>query len=177
MSILSNDGTLNQILHKMGLIKNYLKMLYTQGAVILVSIYMYLPYAILPVFTSVDRFDFSLLEAARDLGATKYQSMLKVLIPGIKSGIVTSVIFTFIPIFGAYTVPLLVGGKDSYMLGNIIVDQVNKTRNWPLAAAFSMIITIVSTAGVLWMMASGKKDAESKKISRKEDNYITAGSM
>ncbi|MCI1208275.1 MAG: ABC transporter permease [Treponema sp.] len=177
MSILSNDGTLNQILHKMGLIKNYLKMLYTQGAVILVSIYMYLPYAILPVFTSVDRFDFSLLEAARDLGATKSQSMLKVLIPGIKSGIVTSVIFTFIPIFGAYTVPLLVGGKDSYMLGNIIVDQVNKTRNWPLAAAFSMIITIVSTAGVLWMMASGKKDAESKKISRKEDNYITAGSM
>jgi spermidine/putrescine transport system permease protein len=177
MSILSNDGTLNQILHKMGLIKNYLKMLYTQGAVILVSIYMYLPYAILPVFTSVDRFDFSLLEAARDLGATKSQSMLKVLIPGIKSGIVTSVIFTFIPIFGAYTVPLLVGGKDSYMLGNIIVDQVNKTRNWPLAAAFSMIITIVSTAGVLWMMASGKKDAESKKISRKEDNYITAGSL
>ena len=70
--------------------------------------------------------------------------------------------FTFIPIFGAYTVPLLVGGKDSYMIGNIIVDQVNKTRNWPLASAFAMIITVVSTAGVLWMMSSSKKEATLK---------------
>ena len=147
-------------------------MLYTQGAVILVSIYMYLPYAILPIFTAVDKFDFSLLEAARDLGATKPQSMFKVLIPGIRSGLVTSLIFTFIPIFGAYIVPLLVGGKGSYMLGNIIVDQVNRTRNWPLAAAFSMIITIVSTVGVLWVMAAGKREAESKKLSTKEDNYV-----
>ena len=176
MSILSNDGTINQLLRKFGLTSDYVELLYTQVAVILVSIYMYLPYAILPIFTAVDRFDFSLLEAARDLGATKPQSMFKVLIPGIKSGLITSIIFTFIPIFGAYTVPLLVGGKDSYMLGNIIVDQVNKTRNWPLAAAFSMIITVVSTAGVLWMMAAGKKDAESKKISTKEENYVTESS-
>ena len=87
---------------------------------------MYLPYAILPIFTAIDRFDFSLLEASRDLGATKAQSMIKILLPSIKSGVITALIFTFIPIFGAYTVPLLVGGKDAYMLGNIIVDQVNK---------------------------------------------------
>jgi len=110
------------------------------------------------LLTAIDRFDFSLLEAARDLGATKPQSMLKVLIPNVKSGIVTAFIFTFIPIFGAYTVPLLVGGKDSYMIGNVIVDQINKTRNWPLSASFSMIITVLSTAGVLWMMSSGKKE-------------------
>ena len=91
--------------------------------------------------------------------------MFKVLLPNIKSGIVTAIIFTFIPIFGAYTVPLLVGGKDSYMIGNIIVDQVNKARNWPLAAAFSMIITIVSILGVLWVMASNKKESSIKKIS------------
>ncbi len=145
------------------------KFMFTKSAVILVSIYMYLPYAILPVFTAVDRFDFTLLEAARDLGATKIQSMAKVLLPGIKSGILSAIIFTFIPIFGTYTVPQLVGGKDSYMLGNIIVDQVQKVRNWPLASAFSMIITIVSMAGVLLMLGSGSKQANLNKVSNKED--------
>lgn len=168
MSILSNDGIVNQILRQLGLVSEYAQLLYNQNAVILVSVYMYLPYAILPVFTSIDRFDFSLLEAARDLGATKPESMFKVLLPNIKSGVVTAIIFTFIPIFGAYTVPLLVGGKDSYMIGNIIVDQVNKARNWPLAAAFSMIITVISVLGVLWVMASNKKDASIKKISGSE---------
>ncbi len=159
MSILGNDGVINSVLLQMGLIKEHAQLLYNQKAVILVSVYMYLPYAILPIFTAIDRFDFSLLEAARDLGATKPVSMLKVLLPNIKSGVVTAIIFTIIPIFGAYTVPLLVGGKDSYMIGNIIVDQVNKTRNWPLAAAFSMIITVASTFGVLWMMSANKNEA------------------
>jgi len=70
----------------------------------------------------------------------------------------TAFIFTFIPIFGAYTVPLLVGGKESTMIGNIIVDQVSKTRNWPLASAFSMILTFISLVGVFWMLYNGKKE-------------------
>lgn len=172
MSILNNNGIINQIFLKLHLTETYVKMLYTQGAVILVSVYMYLPYAILPVFTAVDRFDFSLLEAARDLGAGKITAMWKVLLPGIKSGLISAFIFTFIPIFGAYTVPLLVGGKDSYMIGNVIVDQVNRIRNWPLAAAFSMIITLVSTVGVMLMLLTNKKEAELNKSSTKEDNYV-----
>jgi spermidine/putrescine transport system permease protein len=175
MTILGNNGIINQVLLHSGIIANYLKLLYTRETVILVSIYMYLPYAILPVFTAVDRFDFSLLEAARDLGATKPQSMTKVLLPGIRSGLVSSIIFTFIPIFGAYTVPLLVGGKDSYMLGNIIVDQVQKVRNWPLAAAFSMVITVISTIGVTWMLLSSKKDSSLKTVSTKEDTTESLG--
>ena len=159
LSILSSDGVLSSLLRQWGILKETTTLLYNQGAVVLVSVYMYLPYAILPIFTSIDRFDFSLLEAARDLGATKTESMFKVLLPSIKTGIITAIIFTFIPIFGAYTVPLLVGGKDSYMIGNIIVDQINKTRNWPLAAAFSLVITVLSMLGVLWMLLSNKKDA------------------
>lgn len=159
MSILSSDGLLSSLLRQWGILKETTTLLYNQGAVVLVSVYMYLPYAILPIFTSIDRFDFSLLEAARDLGATKAESMFKVLLPSIKTGIITAIIFTFIPIFGAYTAPLLVGGKDSYMIGNIIVDQINKTRNWPLAAAFSLVITVLSMLGVLWMLLSNKKDA------------------
>ena len=176
MSILNNDGILNQILISLGITKDYIQFLYNQNAVILVSVYMYLPFAILPIFTAVDRFDFSLLEAARDLGANKMQSMVKVLIPGIRSGIVTAVIFTFIPIFGAYAVPLLVGGKDSYMLGNVIVDQVQKMRNWPLSAAFSMIITLISIAGILWMSFSNRRDAKLKSSNAKDEVYTANGS-
>lgn len=180
ITILGDNGILNMILggifnlfHKItgnpDAVFKPVKFMYTKGAVIVLSIYMYLPYAILPIFTAVDRFDFSLLEAARDLGATKPESMTKVLLPGIKSGIVSALIFTFIPIFGSYTVPNIVGGKDSYMIGNIIVDQVQKTRNWPLASAFSMVLTLLSMAGILWMLYSSKKEAELKKLSTKED--------
>ena len=172
MSILNNDGILNQVLMSLHLTKEYIPFLYNTKAVILVSVYMYIPYAILPIFTAVDRFDFSLLEAARDLGATKPQSMFKILIPGIKSGIISALIFTFIPIFGAYTVPLLVGGKDSYMLGNIIVDQVQKTRNWPLAAAFSMVLTVISVAGIVWITRSNSQEAKLKTKTTKEENYV-----
>lgn len=171
MSILNNDGILNQILLKLHITKEYIPFLYNQTAVIIVSVYMYIPYAILPIFTAVDRFDFSLIEAARDLGAKKFQSMYKVLIPGIKSGIISALIFTFIPIFGAYTVPLLVGGKDSYMIGNIVVDQVQKTRNWPLASAFSLILTLISVAGIIWITRSSDAEAKLRKKIAKEENY------
>jgi spermidine/putrescine transport system permease protein len=159
MNILGSNGFLNEFLLRLGLIKENLHFLYNQNVVILVLVYMYLPYAILPLYSTIDKFDFSLLEAARDLGATKPQAMLKVLLPNIRSGVYTAVLFTFIPIFGAYAVPLLVGGKDSYMLGNVIADQLTKSRNWPLASAISLVLTVVTTAGVLLMMGLQKRDA------------------
>jgi spermidine/putrescine transport system permease protein len=159
MNILGNNGFLNEFLIRAGRITDYIHFLYNQRVVILVLVYMYLPYAILPLFSTIDKFDFSLLEAARDLGATKGGSVVKVLLPNIRSGIYTAVLFTFIPIFGAYTVPLIVGGMDSYMLGNIIADQLLKSRNWPLASAFSMVLTVVTTAGVILMMNLQRKDA------------------
>ena len=148
ISILGNEGFLNHALRFLGFRPEGYQFLYNQGAVILVLVYMYLPYAILPLFSTIDKFDFTLLEAARDLGATRMQSYLKILLPNIKGGIVTAILFTFIPIFGAYAVPLLVGGKDSYMLGNVIADQVTKTRNWPLASAISMTVTLLTAASV-----------------------------
>jgi spermidine/putrescine transport system permease protein len=123
---------------------------------------MYLPYAILPLFSTIDKFDFSLLEAAQDLGASKTQSITRVLLPNIRSGIYTAVLFTFIPIFGAYAVPLLVGGKDSYMLGNVIADQLTKARNWPLASAISLALTVITTAGVLIMINLQQKEADGR---------------
>jgi len=159
INILGNNGFLNEFLIRLGWIKDYIPFLYNQRAVILVLVYMYLPYAILPLFSTIDKFDFSLLEAARDLGANKLEAIIKVLLPNIRGGIFTAILFTFIPIFGAYAVPYLVGGMDSYMLGNIIADQLLKSRNWPRAAAISMVLTLVTTAGVLWMMRVQKQDA------------------
>jgi len=124
-----------------------------------VLVYMYLPYAILPLFASIDKFDFSLLEAARDLGASKATALIKVMLPNIRGGMLTAILFTFIPVFGAYAVPLLVGGKDSYMLGNMIADQLTRARNWPRAAAISMVITLVTTVGVVFTMGMRRRDA------------------
>ncbi len=182
-SILGDEGLLNQICALFEGAKSIItgnkdfkfvphKFMYTKGAVVIVSIYMYLPYAILPVFTAVDRFDFSLIEASRDLGATKMQSMFKILIPGIKSGIISSLIFTFIPIFGNYTVPQLVGSTKSYMLGNVIMDQIQKARNLPLASAFSVVLTVITMAAILFMLASDKKEQSLKKSSAKEDTGV-----
>ncbi|MCL2214145.1 MAG: ABC transporter permease [Treponema sp.] len=163
INILGNNGFLNQMLLNLGIINDYIPFMYNQKAVILVLVYMYLPYAILPLYSTIDKFDFSLLEASRDLGANKFLSMVKILIPNIRGGIFTAVLFTFIPIFGAYAVPLLVGGMDSYMLGNIIADQLLKSRNWPRAAAISMMLTLITTVGVLWMMYLQKKDTSRTK--------------
>lgn len=163
INILSSEGFLNTFLMKLHLIKEPLSLIYNQGSVILVLVYMYLPFAILPLFTTIDKFDFALIDAARDLGAGKLESIIKVMLPNIKSGLFTALIFTFIPIFGAYTVPLLVGGKSSTMVGNIIVDQVQKTRNWPLASAFSVILTIISLIGVILMLKAEDKERKAGK--------------
>jgi spermidine/putrescine transport system permease protein len=159
MNILGTEGFLNSFLTRMGLIDQNIKFLYNQKAVVLVLVYMYLPYAILPLFSTIDKFDFSLLEAAQDLGATKFAAMVKVLLPNIRSGIYTAVLFTFIPIFGAYAVPLLVGSMNSYMLGNTIADLLRKSRNWPTASAISMVLTVITTAGVLFMMNTQRREA------------------
>jgi len=182
-TIMGEEGLLNQVCHffeyiwhaiiqSKGWVFTPHKFMYTKAAVIIVSIYMYLPYAILPIFTAVDRFDFSLLEAARDLGATKPQSMFKILIPGIRSGIISSLIFVFIPIFGNYTVPQLVGSTKSYMLGNVIMDQIQKARNLPLASAFSVILTLVSMFAILLMLSSDKHEKDLKKSTAKQDSGV-----
>ena len=160
VSILGNEGFLNQALRLIGFRPEGYQFLYNQGAVVLVLVYMYLPYAILPLFSTIDKFDFTLLEAARDLGATRMQSYIRVMLPNIRGGIITAVLFTFIPIFGAYAVPLLVGGKDSYMLGNVIADQVTKTRNWPLASSISMTVTLLTGVAVFLFTSRSHKKAE-----------------
>lgn len=162
IAILGNEGFINDIIRWIAPGSAGIQFLYNQWAVVLVLVYMYLPYAILPLFSTIDKFDFTLLDAARDLGATRFQSYTRVLLPNIRSGLVTAGLFTFVPIFGAYAVPLLIGGKDSYMLGNIIADQLTKTRNWPLASAISMTVTLSTT--ILVFLVALRKPKEQKQV-------------
>lgn len=159
IAILGNNGFLNSLLVGLGITEEFTQFLYNRGAVITVLVYTYLPYAILPLYSTIERFDFTLLEAARDLGASHAQSLAKVLVPAIKSGIVTAVLFTFVPTFGAYAVPQLVGGQDSYMLGNIIARELTVTRNWPLSSAISVVITVVTTAALLIYLSLQRRRA------------------
>ncbi len=151
IAILGNNGFINAFLLRAGLVAEPIRFLYNQAAVTIVLVYTYLPYAILPLYSTIEKFDFSLLEAARDLGCTRTGAIFRVLLPNIASGIITAILFVFIPTFGAYAVPLLVGDRKSYMLGNFVAEELTRTRNWPLASAISMVITVVTTLG-LWMM-------------------------
>ena len=144
IALLGNNGFINYFLMKFHIID--------EPAVVIISVYTSLPFAILPLYAVVEKFDFSLLDAARDLGATKFQAFRKVFIPSIKPGIVTSIIFTLIPALGSYAVPKLVGGTNSLMLGNVIAQHLTVTRNWPLASTISGAL-IVLTSIVVWIFS------------------------
>lgn len=163
IAILGNNGFLNNILISTGIIHEHVQFLYNRWAVILVTTYTYLTFAILPLYSTIEKFDFSLLEAARDLGATKWQSILKVLFPNIRGGITTAVLFTFIPSFGSYAIPQILGGSDSLMLGNIIARELTITRNWPLASSISVVLTIITTFGVVLFTNLNRNAAGSRK--------------
>lgn len=157
IAILGNNGFLNGLFLSSGLLDEPIRFLYNRQAVVTVLVYTYLPYAILPLYSTIERFDFSLLDAARDLGASHWQSLLRVFIPGIRGGIFTAVLFTAIPTFGAYAVPQLIGGQDSFMLGNIIARELTVTRNWPLSAAISVVVTLLTTIALVIYLYAGRE--------------------
>lgn len=159
IALLGNNGFLNHILMELGVVDSPIKMLYNVPAVILISVYTSLPFAILPLYAVVEKFDFSLLNAARDLGATNFQAFRKVFIPNIKAGIITSIIFTLIPALGSYAVPKIVGGTNSIMLGNVIAQHLTVTRNWPLASTISGAL-IVITSIVVWVFTKYESSME-----------------
>ena len=159
IAILGNNGIINQFLTGVLGLKTPLPLLYNRNAVIIISVYVFLPYAILPLYSAIEKFDFSLLDAASDLGANKFQALIRVFIPGIKSGIVTVLIFTFVPAIGSYAVPDLVGGTDGVMLGNIIANRMFQLRDWPTASAISTVFIVITTFGV-WLSMKMKKEEE-----------------
>ncbi|MDR2879084.1 MAG: ABC transporter permease [Fusobacteriales bacterium] len=160
IAILGNNGIVNKALQFVFNLDGPVQLLYNKNAVIIVTVYIYLPYAILPLYSSIEKFDFSLLDAARDLGATKFTAMAKVFLPGIKSGLISAIILTFIPAVGSYAVPDLLGGNDALMLGNIIGKRLLDARDWPIASAVSMLLIVFTTIAVLLFMRSDNGEDE-----------------
>jgi spermidine/putrescine transport system permease protein len=168
-SILEANGVVNSALVGLGLVANPLQLEHNWIAVIVINVYTYLTYAILPLFSTIEKFDFTLLEAARDLGATKMQAIFRVLLPNVRAGIVTAVFFTFIPLLGSFVVQQLIGTKDMYMLGNEINDNIYKYFDWPTAYALAVVLMLLANAGLLFVMRSDRRQAKVQAARRVDD--------
>lgn len=144
--ILHAEGMLAKGLRGLHLLGEHQSLLYNAAAVVLVSVYTFLPFAILPLFAAAEKFDFGLLDAARDLGATSLRAFTSVFLPGVRQGMVTALFVVFIPMLGSYVIPDMVGGKDTQMIGNKIAQRNFNDRNLPQAAALSGALTLAVLA-------------------------------
>jgi spermidine/putrescine transport system permease protein len=155
--ILGNNGLVNQFLIKMGFTESYVQFIYNNFAVVLVLVYTYLPFAILPLYSAIERLEKNIFEAAMDLGCSKKQVFFRVLLPNIRQGIISAFVFVFIPAIGTYAVPELVGGKNSRLIGNEIARLLTTARNWPAAAAISSVLLAITIIAVIVFMFGGEK--------------------
>lgn len=136
------DGIFKNLLVAIGLIEKSTTLLYNQWAVLVVMIYTYIPFAVLPIYASAEKFDFSLIDAAKDLGASSFYAFRRVFLPVISKGIWTAVMVVLIPAFGAYLIPDLVGGPSSELVGDKIAQRVFIDRNLPHASALSALLML-----------------------------------
>jgi len=147
--IIRNEGVLNNLLMKIGVISEPIRMTYTDTALLIGMVYVYLPLMVLPLFATIDRFDMRLLEAGYDLYASRWQVLRRVILPIVKPGIVAGSILVFVPCLGAYVTPRILGGGKNMMIGNFIELQFGQGRNWPMGAAMSVMLLIIVTIALL----------------------------
>jgi spermidine/putrescine transport system permease protein len=140
--LLHPEGLIKQALVGMRVVAQETPLLYNQWAVLLVMVYTFLPFAILPVYAAAEKFDFRLIEAARDLGARQFEAFCRVFLPGIRRGLFTALLIVFIPALGSYVIPDIVGGPGAEMLGNKIAQRVFVDRNLPHACALSLLLIL-----------------------------------
>lgn len=143
--ILQTKGALNGFLLKLGLIEKPLKMLYSYPAVLLGMIYTLLPFMILSVYSSAEKMDWSLVEAAMDLGATPAQAFFSVTLKMTLPGLLSGMILTFIPSMGLFFIADILGGNKIVLVGSLIQDQMSRGSNWPFAAALAVVLTFLTT--------------------------------
>lgn len=157
--IIRREGVLNTVLLKLGLISTPLQLIYTDTAVFIGMVYVYLPLMVLPLYAAIDRFDQKLLEAGYDLYASRWTILRRIIFPIVKPGIVAGSILVFIPALGAYVTPRILGGGKNMMIGNFIELQFGQGRNWPLGAALSVVLLIVVTAALLFYVRFANRDS------------------
>ena len=139
--LIRDSGPLNEWLISIGVISEPIHMINTNFAVQLGLFYSYLPFMVLPIYASVERYNFALSEAAADLYASKFVTLRQIILPMVKPGIIAGCILVFVPSLGAFLAPDLLGGAKNFMIGSLIEEQFKgNAGNWPFGAAASMIL-------------------------------------
>jgi len=162
--ILGRGGVIETPLLKLGIIEDSLRMMYTDGAIAVGLTYSYLPLMVLPIYASLEKLDFRLLEAASDLYASRWEIMTKVVIPLCKPGIIAGCILVFIPCIGAFIAPNLLGGGKKLMLGSLVQFQFASARNWPFGSALSMLLLSAVVIALIFYARSARKKEYSEGV-------------
>jgi spermidine/putrescine transport system permease protein len=159
MEVIRNEGILNTFLIKIGIIDTPIQIMFTDTAIMLGMLYVYLPLMVLPLYASMEKLDFRLVEAGYDLYATRIKVLWRIIFPLVKPGVIAGSILVFIPALGAYVTPRVLGGGKNMMLGNLIELQFGAGRNWPLGAALSItLMAIVMVAMLVYVRQVSQKD-------------------
>ena len=157
--MIRQEGLINVVLLKIGVISEPLQIIYTDVAIFIGMTYVYLPLMVLPLFAAIDRFDMRMLEAGYDLYASRWQILRRIILPIVKPGIIAGSILVFVPSLGAYVTPRILGGGKQMMIGNLIDMQFGQGKNWPLGAALSLTLLVIVTVALLYYVkvANGEK--------------------
>lgn len=154
--VIRSEGLVNSLLIWSGVIDQPLQILFTDTAVLIGMAYVYLPLMVLPLFASMEKIDFRLVEAGYDLYASRFEVLRRIIVPLVKPGIIAGSILVFIPSLGAYVTPRVLGGGRNLMMGNLIELQFGQGRNWPLGASLSMtLLAIVLVALMVYVRYAG----------------------
>lgn len=154
--VLGTQGILNKSLIAIGLIEHPIRIMYTEIAVMVGLVYILLPFMILPLYSAIEKLDRTYIEAARDLGANKVQTLVKVILPLTMPGIIGGCLLVLLPALGMFYVSDLLGGAKNLLIGNVIKSQVLNARDWPFGAATSIALTIVMALMLYAYYRAGK---------------------
>jgi spermidine/putrescine transport system permease protein len=157
--VIRNEGMLNTLLLRTGLIAKPLQLMYTDWAILFGMVYVYLPLMVLPLYASMEKLDFRLIEAGYDLYAGRLGVLRRIIVPLVMPGVVAGSILVFIPSLGAYVIPRVLGGGKNMMLGNLIEMQFGAGRDWPLGAALSITLMVIVTAALLIYVRNASREA------------------
>ncbi len=147
--ILQKKGMLNYILQKLHLIDKPLKILYSYPAIVIGMVYVLFPFMVLSVYSSAEKLDWSLMEAARDLGASGTRAFWTIAFPLTLPGLLSGIILTFIPSMGLFFIADILGGNKIVLVGSLIQEQMTRGSNWPFAAALAVVLMILTTAMIM----------------------------
>ena len=156
--LLKANGPVNELLVRLGLVQEPLKLLYNNGAMMLGMVYALLPFMITSIYNSVEKLDWSVIEAARDLGASPAKAFLTVTVPLTVPGIVAGCVLVFVPSMGLFFISDLLGGAKTLLLGNLIKNELMQARNWPMGATLSIAMLLFTFAFIgIYKRVTGEK--------------------